>query len=519
MKSKIFPKTLRLQLPLTYAGIALLATSLIGVVLFLIISNYYQTLEQKYLDGNANGLGRSLSALAHRENISGNGDIQTNLDLFKNQATVAAFLMQSRVKILDLDLNIIADSGTPTKAWYIHLPPSKEIPLPDQDTPSGVDSTGQPFSFSPGSKPESMGQNPPPPGFNASPNMFGFMLESEIIENGPRSKLKGEAAFFDQNDQELGSIQISESPEYGRSIINKVIQGWLIASLISLAVSIVIGWLVSRQITRPISALESATIRMKEGDFAARAPRLKPAELSSLADTFNQMAERIQKNVDTLRRFVSDAAHEIRTPLTALHADLSLALTEKDPDKSAGLVSRSLDQVKRLEQLSKDLLDLSKIEVDNADNLSEQFDLRQLLLQASEIHASAAEQAGIEFRLDMPESPTVAMGNPLQIHRAVYNLMENAVKFTPTGGCITIKLSKEDAWALITFEDNGIGVLPEEKDLVFNHFYRSRNVSGYPGSGLGLAIAKAIIENHHGEIGMLPVDNKTCFFIRLKLAD
>ena len=308
-----------------------------------------------------------------------------------------------------------------------------------------------------------MGQNPPPPGFNASPNMFGFMLESEIIENGTRSKQMSEATFFDQNDQELGSIQISESPEYGRSIINNVIQGWLIASLVALAVSIVIGWLVSRQITRPISVLESATIRMKEGDFAARAPRLKPAELSSLADTFNQMAERIQKNVDTLRHFVSDAAHEIRTPLTALHADLSLALTEKDPDKSAGLVSRSLDQVKRLEQLSKDLLDLSKIEVDNANDLSERFDLGQLLLQASEIHASAAEQAGIEFQLDMPESPIMTMGNPLQIHRAVYNLMENAVKFTPAGGFITVKLTKEGVWALVTFEDNGIGVTARGK--------------------------------------------------------
>jgi signal transduction histidine kinase len=349
--------------------------------------------------------------------------------------------------------------------------------------------------------------------------MFGFMLESESIESGIRSRQMSEANFFGQDNLVLGTVQVSESPEYGRNIIKKVIQGWLIASMVALAVSVVIGWLVSRKITRPISILESATIRMKEGDLAARSPQLKPAELSSLADTFNQMAERIQKNVGTLRRFVSDAAHEIRTPLTALHVDLSLALVEKDWDKSAGLVSRSLDQVKRLELLTKDLLDLSKIEVENANVISERFDLSHLLIQASQIHASAAEQAGIEFQLDVPELPVMIIGNPTQIHRAVNNLMENAVKFTPEGGNINVNLVKEVEWAFITIEDNGIGVLPEEQELVFNHFYRSRNVSSYPGSGLGLAIAKAIIDNHHGEIGMLPFENKTCFFIRLKLAD
>jgi hypothetical protein len=130
MKKFLFLKTLRFLLPLTYAGIALLATSLLGVVLYLIIGNYYRGLEQSYLDGNAQGLAQSLSSLASREKILGNDNLKENVGLFKNQVNVAAFLMQSRVRILDSEGNVIADSGTPDKAWYIHLPNRDETLFP-----------------------------------------------------------------------------------------------------------------------------------------------------------------------------------------------------------------------------------------------------------------------------------------------------------------------------------------------------------------------------------------------------
>ena len=149
--SKIqFPNTLRIQLPLTYAGIALLATSLIGAVLYLIIGNYYLTLEQKYLDGNARGLAQNLSDLSRREYISGTDGLHVNAEQFNNRVSLAAFLMQSRVRILDAAGNVIAASGKPTKDWNIHLPVKGETPLPAQGSPLNSDDLGQPFSFSPG---------------------------------------------------------------------------------------------------------------------------------------------------------------------------------------------------------------------------------------------------------------------------------------------------------------------------------------------------------------------------------
>ena len=311
---------------------------------------------------------------------------------------------------------------------------------------------------------------------------------------------------------------ISEGPEYGRRILNNVIQGWGIASLIALLASTLIGWLISRQISRPITILEQVASEMKEGNLAVRAPKLKPAEMESLAETFNQMANRIESNINTLHHFVSDAAHELRTPLTALRADLDMALREKDEVKTRELISRSLGQLTRLEQLSKDLLDLSRIETQSGKAGTQKIDLRQLLLKASEIHASAAEQAGIDFQVDLPEEDFTILGNELQLERAVNNLMDNAVKFSAAGGQVSLALAKEGDYARITVEDNGIGIPPEDREFLFNRFHRGRNSHGYPGSGLGLAIAKAIVEKHHGEIGILPSEETTTFFIRIPLA-
>jgi two-component system OmpR family sensor kinase len=357
----------------------------------------------------------------------------------------------------------------------------------------------------------------PPFGITARRDMFGFTLQNTSIAEGRHSNLMSQATFYGQDGNPLGYVEVSEGPEYGRNILNSVIRGWGIASLIALLASAGIGWLISRQITRPIVLLEQVASEMKEGNLTVRAPSLKPAELASLSETFNGMAIRIENNIKALRRFVADAAHELRTPLTALRADLDLAIREQDGQKAKDLASRSLEQVTRLDQLSKDLLDLSKIETGSDSASFQPIDLVRLLRAASEFHASAAEQAGIDFQIDLPEVSAKVLGNDLQLQRAVSNLLENAVKFTPAGGRVVLKLDKEDGWAFITVEDNGIGIPPDERELLFSRFHRGRNSYSYPGSGLGLAIAKAIVEKHYGEIGLLPSVATTCFYIRIPL--
>ena len=342
-------------------------------------------------------------------------------------------------------------------------------------------------------------------------------MQDGVNEYDSRSSVVVEEPFFDKDHNLLGYVEISETPEYSQRIIKDVVRGWGIASLIGVIVSTALGYLVSRSLTNPLVNLESVASEMKDGNFEIRSPIYKPEELASLSDTFNQMAAHIQHSIETLRQFVSDAAHEIRTPLTSLRADLNLALSEKSLKKAAPMINRSLEQVDRLDRLSKDLLDLSKLESRNEKPDFAQINLTNLLLEISEIHASAAEQAEVEFHVQLPKETITINGDAQQLQRAVSNLLSNAVKFTPRGGKVTMSLFTESDSALILVEDDGIGIPIDEREGLFNRFHRGKNTQNFPGSGLGLAISKAIVEKHNGIIGLMPDKEKTIFFIQLPL--
>lgn len=531
MKKKIRPfRSLRTQLPLSYIGIALLTTSMIGVVMLFTIGNYYSDLEKQYLNANIHGTVNNLSRIAESFEIGQSDSLADFSDVFQNQVKVTAFLIQSRVRILDTEGNVIADSGSPSRSWNITM--SRPKPSDDQQAPSHEediaatdaennesDSTQSSFSLEPSdeNKPSQNG-NLPAYSIQANPNMFGYqLLQDATNEYDNRSSMVKKAPFHDAEDNIIGYVELSESPEYGRRIINDVLRVWGIASIAGVIVATLFGYLMSRSLTNPLVKLEKVASTMKEGNYDIRSPILQPDEMASFSETFNQMAAHIQHSIETLRQFVSDAAHEIRTPLTSLRADLSLVLSEKSLHKAKPIVQRSLEQVERLDRLSRDLLDLSKLESRDKSNEREIFDLKNLLLEIAEVHASAAEQAEIDFQVQLPKDGVFINGDALQIQRAVSNLLNNSVKFTPPGGSISLSLYTESQSAMILVEDNGIGIPDREREKLFNRFHRGKNTQNYPGSGLGLAISKAIVENHAGAIGILPDKEKTTFFIRLPL--
>ncbi len=534
-KHKIF-KSLRAQLPFSFAGIVLLTITLVGMVMYFTIWSYYSGLEKQYLDTNVHGTANNISRIVENSDITQNDSLMDYQDVFQNQAKLTAFLIQSRVRILDIDHNLIADSGSPSKSWNITVPrPQRNDTQPgppngqNSGEAAGNDSAGtsqtptpdlSSFSLEPSENrpPQNANETPPDYSVQANPNLFGYiMVQDATTEYNNRSSVVIEAPFYGKEDQLLGYVELSESPEYGRRIIKNVIQVWGIASLIGVVVSTGFGYLVSRSLTNPLVNLESVASEMKDGNYEIRSPIYKPAELASLSDTFNQMASHIQHSIETLRQFVSDAAHEIRTPLTSLRADLNLALSEKSMKKAAPMIQRSLEQVDRLDKLSKDLLDLSKLESKNEKPDFNKLNLTDLLLEISEIHASAAEQAEVDFNVILPDETIFINGDAQQLQRAVSNLLSNAVKFTPPGGTVTMNLYAESDSALILVEDNGIGIPADEREGLFNRFHRGKNTQNYPGSGLGLAISKAIVEKHNGNIGLLPDKDKTIFFIQLPL--
>ena len=264
------------------------------------------------------------------------------------------------------------------------------------------------------------------------------------------------------------------------------------------------GWLASRRLVRPLLTLTDVTSRMAGGDLAARTAVQRQDELGILGGSFNKMADQLASTITTLLQFFADSPHELHTPLTALQTDLqTLRQTELEPGQAAK-IARAQEQAMRLQTLTNSLLDLSRIEA-NTNGDSEMVNLNQLVQATAELFASRAEQNDIQFGLTLPDMPLQVRGSPLRLRQAVQNLLDNALKFTPAGGEVTVALAQEGDFACLTISDTGIGIPEEDMPHLFGRFHRGRNTADFPGNGLGLAIVQAIVAGCNGRITLYPL--------------
>ncbi len=319
-----------------------------------------------------------------------------------------------------------------------------------------------------------------------------------------------DAAPIMVNDRQVGSLFLSLD-RLGRPSVDMVeaaLQGFLVAVLVIGGFSLLIGLFLSRSISRPLVELTAATRAVAAGDLGVRVPVRHSGEIRELAGDFNRMADQVEETILTLRRFVSDTAHEIHTPLTALRTNLELA-----PDDE--FIQRAQAQVTRLESLTEGMLDLSRIEAGDQTENHAPVALVPLVREMSELYASRAEQAGLTFDLALPEMPITVQGDEQQLRRALGNLLDNSIKFTPEGGAVSVGLRRERGWAELWVEDTGIGIPADDLPHIFSRFHRGRNAAAYPGSGLGLAIVRAIGEGHGGAAAAESTESGARFTLRL----
>jgi signal transduction histidine kinase len=302
----------------------------------------------------------------------------------------------------------------------------------------------------------------------------------------------------------LGELEFSNGPSYGSDVINSVIGAWLLASIFAIVIAAVAGWFASKSVTRPVLALESATRQMEQGDLRVRVnlQSERQQEFVALASSFNSMAAQVEHTVSTLREFVADAAHELHTPLTALLANIELAHDERNSSTRSRYLARAQEQGQRLEALVQSLLDLSRIEAAESKSTFEPIDFTQLVRELGEQFASRAEQSDRTLTMNLSHDTLTVVGNETQLRQVVINLLENALKFTPQGGSISVALERVEDQARLVISDTGIGIPAEDMSHLFERFHRGRNASEFPGNGLGLAIVKAIVTAHKGDVAV-----------------
>lgn len=302
--------------------------------------------------------------------------------------------------------------------------------------------------------------------------------------------------------------------------------GLLISSALLVALGIsAVGYMLARTLAVPIQNLISTADRLSRGDLNARVSQPEfPIELNNMARSFNDMAGRLQAHVDELRSFVANASHEFRTPLTSVKLRVEALRNGalEEPQVTDQFLKEIESEVDRLSSMVNDLLDLSRIEAGLDNRQREPVDMGTLVDEVHETFLVRAERAGISMECEVEPNLRMVLGHEDQMRRMIYNLVDNAVKYTAQNGSVCLELKEGDSEDAIRFvvTDNGYGIAREHLPHIFERFYRieaTRPRYGPPqGSGLGLAIARSIVETHGGKIGVTSQLGKgTTFWVDL----
>jgi two-component system sensor histidine kinase MprB len=267
----------------------------------------------------------------------------------------------------------------------------------------------------------------------------------------------------------------------------------ILVSLGGVGVAALAGALVSRATLAPVRRLTAAAERIAETrDPSERVPESGRGELARLGASFNTMLAALEDALETQRRFVADASHELRTPLTSMQTNIEVLKQQERLDAPAR--DRLFDDLQREAHEMRDLI-AGLLELARGDDSR----LERTTVHLDELVEAAVERARARFpqlTFDAKLEPTTIEGVPERIERAVWNLLENAGKWSEPGGAVEVSLSDGE----VRVRDHGPGIALDERDRVFDRFYRAASARSLPGSGLGLAIVREVAEAHGGSV-------------------
>jgi len=269
-----------------------------------------------------------------------------------------------------------------------------------------------------------------------------------------------------------------------------------------LALSALVGFFLARRALRPVEEIRRNAERISRANLSERVPLPSSRdEIHDLARTFNEMLDRLEAAVDDLKNLAADAAHELRTPLANLRAEIDTAVQEPRTSEEHEKVLMSVaDEVARMTRIVSDLFTLARMDLRQHALEKRRIELKPLLEEARETWTAAADRRHIEIRLEGADAPI--QGDASAVSRIFMNLVENAVKYNRDGGRITLSLEQTPDAVKVRVADTGIGIEPEHLPKLFRRFYRTDQARSREtgGAGLGLAIAKSFVEALGGRI-------------------
>jgi len=317
-------------------------------------------------------------------------------------------------------------------------------------------------------------------------------------------------------DTIIGAVFIASSLSNVYAVLDNIREFLLLATVLSLLFAGLLGVYFAHHITVPIESLTAATEQIARGDLTQRVSVRSKDEIGRLGDQFNHMAGRLQEMTRQLREFVSNASHEMRTPLTSLNILVkSLREYPLEAEEREEFLADIDQEVERLIHLVESLLDLTRLDRLGAEDTMSMTDIVPTVRNTLEMLKKRAEERGIALQYSLPESTEPVFAVLHQVKQVVFNLVDNAIKYTPEGGHVQVELFQEPERLLLSVADSGIGIPPEHREKIFERFYRVDKARSREqgGTGLGLAIVKEIVVRHGGEV--LVEDNENGLGTRL----
>jgi len=303
----------------------------------------------------------------------------------------------------------------------------------------------------------------------------------------------------------MALVQVAETLEKRRTLANQIIKGVILPEFIILPVALTLLWFALTRGLSPLTALQERIRSRRPDDLSPIDPSGVPEEISPLVRSLNDMLGRLSQSIQLQKRFIADAAHQMKTPLAGMRMQSELAMRQSDRQE----IQRSLEQLSKSSEsatrMINQLLALARAENRSAQSMPlENVDIRMLARDTVQDWVQAAMARRIDLGFEAEDQVTTVRGNPTMLREMLNNLIDNALRYSTPEGHVTVRVRTDTVGvnavrAVIEVEDDGPGIPAAERAHVFDRFYRILG-SDTEGSGLGLAIVKEIVTHHSAEI-------------------
>ena len=341
-----------------------------------------------------------------------------------------------------------------------------------------------------------------------------FVTGDDPRHPGTQKVFSAAPVFY--NKTLAGYIYVVLASEEYDNVINCLRSNYMMqisttAMLVTLLFALVIGlgiiWLITKNLRKVIEVMQ----KFREGDLGARIKMQSTGEVKELSRIFNEMADILTHNIKKLkevevlrRELIANISHDLRTPISIMHGYVeTLLIKEKtiSDDDRRRYLNMICDSTQKLEKLVNELFELSKLEADQVQPVKEPFFISELISDISNKYQLLAKNKSITLNTRLSKESQQVFADLSLIERVMQNLIDNALKFTASGGHIVIQTSKAERGIKVSVSDTGIGISETEKKLVFERYYKGHNVTRHKGNtGLGLAITKKILDLHDSSL-------------------